>query len=193
MVDETTSESQADTPDPTGDAPTDSTAPIHGAPGELPADNSAVTEPAAKSATPEPVEPQKPESTTFQPHRVASADDSTDVGTISDEPAGAPTPPIPQRRAGDWQAEMSARRLAIELRGIETKIRELLQDRDTRRRRKLAGTYRWRELEEDLIEWRYNRRIDPDTVSEIQRLICRRHFLFTQLRFAAATRPTWNS
>ncbi len=88
---------------------------------------------------------------------------------------------------------MSARRLAIELRNIENTIRELLQDRDTRRRRKLAGTYRWRELEEDLIEWRTNRRIDPDTVSEIQRLIYRRHFLFTQLRFAAATRPTWNS
>lgn len=128
-----------------------------------------------------------------QPNRAASTDDSTDVGTLSEEPVGAPTPPVPQRRAGDWQAEMSARRIAIELRKIETHIRELLQDRDLRRRRKLAGTYRWRELEDDLNELRTSRRVDPDTINEIQRLVYRRHFLFTQLRFAAATRPTWNT
>ncbi len=127
------------------------------------------------------------------PNRATATDDSTDVGTLSEEPVGAPTPPIPQRRAGDWQAEMSARRIAIELRKIETIIRELLQDRDLRRRRKLAGTYRWRELEDDLNELRTSRRVDPDTINEIQRLVYRRHFLFTQLRFAAATRPTWNT
>ena len=88
---------------------------------------------------------------------------------------------------------MSAHRIAVELKRVETRVRELLSDRDSRRKRKLAGTYRWYELAEDIVIWRANRRIDGTTLDELHRLVCRRHFLFTQLRFAASTRPTWNS
>jgi len=123
----------------------------------------------------------------------AVSDDTSDVASIPDEPADDPKLPSSQLRVGDWQAEMSAHRIAVELKHVETRIRELLSDRDSRRKRKLAGTYRWHELEEDIIAWRAERRFDSNTLEELHRLTCRRHFLFYQLRFAASTRPTWNS
>jgi len=123
----------------------------------------------------------------------AVSDETSDVASIPDESADDPKLPSSQLRAGDWQAEMSAHRIAVELKHVETRIRELLSDRDSRRKRKLAGTYRWHELEEDIIAWRAERRFDSDTLEELHRLTCRRHYLFNQLRFAASTRPTWNS
>ncbi len=123
----------------------------------------------------------------------AVSDDTSDVASIPDEPTDDPESATSQLRVGDWQAEMSAHRIAVELKRLETRIRELLADRDSRRKRKLAGTYRWHELEEDIIGWRAERRIDSATLDELHQLVCQRHFLFNQLRFAASTRPTWNS
>lgn len=132
-------------------------------------------------AAPEPAAPQ-------QATRVVQADDESDTGSIPDEPGGETA-----AFTGDWQVEMSAHRITIELKRVETRVRELLSDRDSRRKRKLAGTFRWHELEEDIIAWRAERRMAPETLEELHRLVGRRHFLFCQLRFAAGTRPTWNS
>jgi len=123
----------------------------------------------------------------------AESDDTSDVASIPDEPVEDHKSPTSQRRSGDWQTEMSAHRIAVELKRVETRIRDLLSERDSRRKRKLAGTFRWHELEEDIIAWRAERRFDDDTLEELHRLTCRRHHLFNQLRFAASTRPTWNS
>lgn len=140
-----------------------------------------VLEAADEPAAPEPaVQPQAT--------RVVQADDVSDTGSIPDEPGGEAA-----AFTGDWQVEMSAHRITIELKRIETRVRELLSDRDSRRKRKLAGTFRWHELEEDIVAWRADRRMAPETLEELHRLVCRRHFLFCQLRFAAGTRPTWNS
>ena len=123
----------------------------------------------------------------------AQSDDTSDVASIPDEAATPGGTDAEESYCGDWQVEMSAHRIAVELKRVETRVRELLADRDPRRKRKLAGTYRWHELNEDIIVWRAERRIDAQTLEELHRLVCRRHFLFDQLRFAAATRPTWNT
>lgn len=154
--------------------------------------NRALTVNGESSAEPE---AEAPASTPPPPKRTNAAvsDDTSDVASIPDEPTDDPDSATSQLRVGDWQAEMSAHRIAVELKRLETRIRELLADRDSRRKRKLAGTYRWHELEEDIIGWRAERRIDSATLDELHQLVCHRHFLFNQLRFAASTRPTWNS
>ena len=93
----------------------------------------------------------------------------------------------------EWQNETSAQRIAIELRHIEAEVRRLIEDRDPKRKRKLAGTNRWHELEEDIISWKYSNRMDEPTLHRLSELIARRHHLFKHLRFIASTRPTWNS
>jgi len=174
-------------------APTDATAPTdNAAETQTPDDepDEAVTHPlmgaSAVEVEDEPSEPER--AVEPQPTRVAQADDTSDAGSIPDE-LGAEAAAF----NGDWQVEMSAHRIAIELKRVETRVRELLSDRDSRRKRKLAGTFRWHELEEDIIGWRADRRMAPETLEELHRLVGRRHYLFCQLRFAAGTRPTWNS
>ena len=97
------------------------------------------------------------------------------------------------RARRNWSNEKSTRALALELKRIETDVRELLSDRDTKRKRKLAGSQRWLELEEDIISWKYSGRMDSPTITRLQELIAQRNHLFTRLRFLASTRPTWNS
>jgi len=81
----------------------------------------------------------------------------------------------------------------VELRRIETDIRTMLQDRDPVRKRRLTGTARWQELEDDLLRWRFGGRFEEDTLRRAQELIGRRHYLFRRLRYLSSTRPVWNS
>jgi len=89
--------------------------------------------------------------------------------------------------------ERVAHRTAVELKHIETEVRELLEQFDTRRKRKLSGTRRWRELEDDILRWRFSGRFDEEALGRLQRLVARRHHLFHRLRFFADTRVRWNS
>jgi hypothetical protein len=119
-------------------------------------------------------------------------DDTSDAAAIQDEPAQAGSKESNLSQP-DWATEVSARKIGIELKHIEENVRHLLDGRDTRRKRKLGGTRRWHELEEDIINWRHAGRIDGDTLDRLHEMIARRHHLFQRLRFLAGTRPTWNS
>lgn len=126
------------------------------------------------------------------PAAKVEGDDTSDAGAVVDEPdssgalAAESTEP-------DWTNELSAQRIAVELKRIEAEIRRLLQDRDHRRKRKLGGTRRWHELEEDIIAWRYSGRYDEPTLIRISELVAQRHYLFKRLRFITSTRPVWNT
>lgn len=124
-----------------------------------------------------------------------SAGDHDDVGDVESLPgetvAGPENVATPPK--GDIDRETSARRVIVELRRIEVEVRALLEDRDTKRKRKLGGTHRWLELEEDLINWRFTDRFDKATLDRLHELIVRRNYLFRHLRYLAATRPVWNS
>ncbi len=119
-------------------------------------------------------------------------DDTSDTGGVAGEPEAraetteAPKPP-------KWDSEMSAHKIVVELKRIETEVRQLLEGRDSKRKRKLGGTRRWQELTDDIITWRYAGRIDETTLRRLQDLVTRRHYLFQRLRFLAGTRPTWNT
>lgn len=93
----------------------------------------------------------------------------------------------------EWEEELSPQRLYLELKRIEDEVKELLEARDPVRKRKLGGTRRWRDLEDEIIAWKYGDRFDETTLRRVQGLIARRHHLYGRLRFLAATRPTWNS
>lgn len=92
-----------------------------------------------------------------------------------------------------WDRDWSPQRLANELQHIEDEIREVLDGRDPRRKRKFTGTRRWLELQEDLITMQFGDKFDQQTLARIQQLVRRRHSLFSQLRYLAGTRPTWNT
>ncbi len=121
----------------------------------------------------------------------------------ADEPlavaqAGFPTTdtlvaPSARFRKGEWQHEFSGHKIAFELARIEADIRKILEERDPKRKRKLISTRRWQELEEDVIAMKYSGRMDENILRELTRLVMQRHFLFSHLRFVAATRPTWNT
>ncbi len=122
----------------------------------------------------------------------ASKDDTSDTEDLSaapEETAPAATDP----ELAKWGKERSAHQIIVELKRIESEVRRLLEGRDSKRKRKLAGTRRWLELEEDLLSLRYSGRVDESTLRSLQDLVVRRHHLFTRLRFIAATRPTWNT
>ena len=124
---------------------------------------------------------------------VGSDDDPLhDLPEITEAPV---LPPAATRlhRKGDLEAEMSAPTVAAELKRIETAVRSLLEDRDTRRKRRLGGSSRWFELEDDIRSWRFSGRFDEATLDRLTELIQQRHFLFNHLRFIGSTRPTWNS
>ena len=123
---------------------------------------------------------------------VESRDDTADAESIPDEAAPEPEQDeAPGQRDIDY--ETSVRRVVVELRRIELEVRTLLEDRDTKRKRKLGGTRRWRELEEDLISWSFTNRFDEATLDRLRELIVRRHYLFRHLRYLAGTRPIWNT
>jgi hypothetical protein len=124
--------------------------------------------------------------------KTAEADDTSDTGTLAEEP-GHPGEATPKPTPTDWANELSTQRIAVELKHIETEIRRLLEGRDPKRKRKLGGTRRWRELEEDLISWRHSGRFEESTLDRLSELIARRHYLFKRLRFVTGTRPIWNT
>lgn len=119
-------------------------------------------------------------------------DDVSDVASIPDEPvAGPKTASAPG--SASWDDELSAHRVAVELKRIESEVRELLGERDARRKRKLSGSRRWRELEEDILAWRFTGRFNEAALARLHRLIVRRDYLFRRLRYLAGTRPIWNT
>ena len=138
-------------------------------------------------------ESQTDDKTILNESSLSDTTDRDDLGDTASIPDEVDTTPIPDRSLRDWSNETSTGSIAGELKRIETEVRELLNGRDTRRKRKLAGTRRWLELEEDLLSWRFGSSVDEETIQQLRRLISRRHFLFTRLRFLASTRPTWNS
>jgi hypothetical protein len=122
--------------------------------------------------------------------KVVEQDDTSDTEAVTDEgePDAASKPEVPK-----WDRELSSQKIVVELKRIESEVRRLLEPWDSKRKRKLSGTRRWRELEEDIISWRFTSRISEPTLQRLQELVTRRHHLFRQLRFVAGTRPTWNT
>lgn len=118
-------------------------------------------------------------------------DAGSDAAIVGEEPE--PVVVSRRHRLGDWESELSAHAVGIELKRIEDEVRAILEERDPRRKRKLNGTSRWQELEDDLISWRFSGRFSEDALRRLSELIARRHHLFRHLRFLASTRPTWNS
>jgi hypothetical protein len=119
---------------------------------------------------------------------------------VSDTDTGAMPFEAPERRPSeepegeiDWDREQSAHRIVVELKRIEARVREILEGRDNKRKRKLGGTRRWQDLEEDLIAWHDTTRFDAPTLARLRELITKRHYLFRRLRFLAGTHGTWNS
>ena len=93
----------------------------------------------------------------------------------------------------DWDTAKTTASIVSELKRVEQRVRELLEERDPKRKRKLAGTRRWFELHEDILALRHTGRFDESVLDELQRLILRRHHLFRRLHFLSRTRPVWNS
>jgi hypothetical protein len=128
--------------------------------------------------------------TTGDTEPTAQADDS-------DQPPRTP-PARTSRQEQDansdaWDRHWSAARLGHELNLVETEVRQLLEGKDPKRKRKFTGTRRWQELEEDIVASYYNERMDITTIQNLNQLIARRHAMFRRLQFLAGTRPTWNS
>lgn len=121
-----------------------------------------------------------------------SDSDTNDVSDIPEESSAQSTVARPPWQV-DLEYEVSAHNVVVELKRLELEVRQLLEERDTRRKRKLSGTHRWYELEDDIRSWRYRGRFDEASLDRLSNLISRRHRLFRRLRFLSATRPTWNT
>ena len=125
-----------------------------------------------------------PPSTTHADQPIAAAREPTGDVLI---------PPSQRFRTGEWQHEFSGHRIAVEIARIEAEIRRIFDERDPRRKRKLNATRRWQELEEDVISLRFTGRAEEEVLRELTRLTTQRHYLFSQLRYVASTRATWNT
>ncbi len=123
------------------------------------------------------------------PSSVVERDDVSDTDTIPDDLLVADDTP----RLPDWTNENSAHRIAVELKHIEKEVRLLLEANDPRRKRRLSGSRRWFELQQDLLSWQGGGRIDEETRSTVHRLVVKRHYLFQRLRYLAATRSGWTT
>lgn len=115
-------------------------------------------------------------------------EDAGDADSITDDGESESA-----EKVTDWDRATSAHRIAVELKRIESGVRGLLEHRDPRRKRRLTGTRRWLELQEDIIAWYGADRFDVETLRELQRLVTRRHHLFRRLRYIASTRSGWNT
>lgn len=127
-----------------------------------------------------------------QPPLPSEDDDLSDVAHISDLPVTTANARRPTR-VGEWELEPSAHNVVVELKRIENEVRALLEGVDSRRKRRLGGTHRWHELQEDIIAWRFSGRVPEESLRRLQELITRRHFLYRHLEFLASTRPVMNS
>ena len=126
------------------------------------------------------------------PKAIRSGDDVSDTGDFVDDATEEAASATDQQEI-DWSNELSVKRIAVELRRIEKKVREILENKDSARKRKLAGTARWHELEDDLLSWYGTGRFSEADLNELHLLVSRRHFLFKRLMFLSNTRPVWNS
>jgi hypothetical protein len=197
-TDEREDSNHEDTPAPSEDAPQveDAYAPDESTAEEVLEDEPELLDPALRSLEAEPTEADVPDESAAPspPHVTADTpekDDAGDTDAIADEPEGSAesVTTVP----ADLDDEVSPRRVAVELKRVEVEVRELLEGLDGRRKRKLTGTRRWRELEEDILSWHYSGRFDEETLGRLRRLIARRHYLFRRLQFLAGTRPVWNT
>lgn len=123
---------------------------------------------------------------------VAGRDDASDTDAIVDSSGVSSEDPQPEKDI-DWESELSARQVVVALKRIETEVRGLLEGVDGKRKRKLSGSRRWRELEEDLISWQHTNRIDNLAHKRLVALVARRDYLFRRLVFLSRTRQVWNS
>ena len=123
---------------------------------------------------------------------VAGRDDKSDTDTNVDSSGVSSEDPQPEKDI-DWESELSARQVVVALKRIETEVRALLEGVDGKRKRKLSGSRRWRELEEDLISWQHTSRIDNLAHKRLVALVARRDYLFRRLVFLSRTRQVWNS
>ncbi len=123
---------------------------------------------------------------------VSDQDGSSDADAIPDDVESETTEATKSERPG-LDPALSPYRVGAELKRIEREVRSLLESRDPRRKRKLGGTRRWLELEDDLRRWRFMDRFDAATLDRLSCLVARRHHLFKRLRFLAGTRLVWNS
>jgi len=186
------------TPPPSDDAPEveDAYAPDESSDEPVLEDEPELLDSASRLLEDEPAEPDElresgaPAPATVA-HEAYEKEDAGDTDSISEGPETEPDSAAATPR--EWDKEVSARRVVIELKRVETEIRELLQDRDSKRKRKLTGTRRWLELEEDIVSWRFASRFDEETLARVRQLVARRHHLFKRLRFLAGTRSTWNT
>lgn len=132
-----------------------------------------------------------------EPHpvdeRIVHPDETTDVGELDEDwPEISEAERLARGRAR-WDVEPEIQRIAAELRGIEADVRGLLEGRDTKRKRRFAGTRRWLELQEDVAALRHAGRMPEQSLDEITRLVTRRHHLFRRLHYLSGTRPAWNT
>ena len=123
---------------------------------------------------------------------VAARDDESDTDAVVDSSDDSDEDSQSEKDI-DWETELSASRVMGALKQIETEVRSLLDGVDGKRKRKLSGSRRWRELEEDLITWQHTSRIDVPAHKRIMELIARRDYLFRRLVFLSRTRQVWNS
>lgn len=92
-----------------------------------------------------------------------------------------------------WSVRADPRAIASELHHIEKEIRLLLEPFDIKKKRRVDGTRRCLELEEDLIQMRHASRSNDSAIRKILALLARRQRLFQTLRFVVTTRHGWNT
>jgi hypothetical protein len=164
---------------------------------DVPEDDPQLLDPSARALeaeTTESTEGDPPEGAAAEgvaKHTVGS-DEADDAASIPDEPDAAASE-TEARKLRNWDRELSPHKVVVELKRVETEVRRLLEGRDGKRKRKLSGSRRWRELEEDILAWRHSGRVDEATLTRLHELVARRDYLFRRLRFLAGTRPTWNT
>lgn len=122
---------------------------------------------------------------------VTAIDETDDAGAYAQADNGEETADPDKKPV--FNAARAAHHVVVELKRVEKQVRDLLENRDHKRKRKLGGTRRWQELEDDIINWHYAGRFDADVLARLRELVVLRHSLFHRLRFMAGTRPTWNS
>ncbi len=122
--------------------------------------------------------------------------EAEDAGDVSPASVEQPPPPLTAsagEHATHRRLEFSTRHVVAELKQVEDEVRKILEPRDSKRKRRMAGTQRWLELEDDILSWKFAGRFDEATLRRLHQLVTRRHHLFRQLHFIAGTRPTWNT
>lgn len=137
-------------------------------------------------------EQEQEQGASSSPPALVEQDGSSDADAIPDDVESEKTEATKSERPG-LDPALSPYRVGAELKRIEREVRTLLESRDPRRKRKLGGTRRWLELEDDLRRWRFMDRFDVVTLDQLGCLVARRHYLFQRLRFLAGTRLVWNS